>query len=500
MKKKMNKLMGILTGVLGLGLTHAVMSQQDDSEAVRAQGGTGFTINSLRIFEPTESTSYLEDGEVVPATRAQGGTGFKIRYRAVDADPNAIEGTLDEVELINVFKGPVVSLDPLQVFAVDSLTSSQTFLADGIQLNDLQLGDEVKVSGFVDQNSFMLMTRIERVDALTEWKLTGYVEGLFGNQFNINGQAVFFNAGMVSGCGAPLQNGDRVEVHADVQPGFVLGDTLTSTQSVECVEEQVTADVSSDIVILEGFIDGLLTGGDFVLAGQTIEVSGATRYIRGRPSDIQSLIKVEVEGDPIMGNGGIDADKIRFLEPRINLTLPVEPSDFVGNQFNVAGVTLTVTPQVTDPDGIISNGLTETTRIRFRGYDYGQGELYISRLQQQGGVDYDDVNVTGLVTEINQPSIAVFGVSIDTTTASFLDQGGLPISAAVFFASIELGAEVEVDGASLDPFTDEISGGTIQLLEMPETFVEPKGQNEEVVIGLGTLTSTPDLIFSDSFE
>ena len=87
-----------------------------------------------------------------------------------------------------------------------------------------------------------------------------------------------------------------------------------------------------------------------------------------------------------------------------------------------------------------------------------------------------------------------------TTTASFLDQDGIPISAGVFFASVELGAEVEVEEASLDPVTDEISGGTIQILEMPESFVEPKGQNDEVVIGLGTLSSTPDFIFSDSFE
>lgn len=501
MKKNMNKLMGILTGVLGLGMTTAVMAQQNDKEAVRAQGGTGFRINDIRTFTPTENTLYTEDGEVISSTRAQGGTGFKIRYKAIEADPNATEGTLDEVELINVFKGPLVSLDPLQVFDVDSLVTGKTHLADGVTLGDLQLGDEVKVSGFVDQNSFFVFTRVERVDALTEWKLTGYVSDLSANQFNINNQTVMFNAGMVSGCSGSLQNGDRIEVLANVQPGFLLGDTVTTTQSVQCVEEQVIADAASDIVIIEGYIDGLLGGGDFLLAGQTIEVSGSTKYIRGRPVDIQSLIKVEVEGDPIMGTGGIAADKIRFLEPRINLTLPVEPSQLVGNQFNVAGITLNVTPQVVDPDLIIANGLTETTRIRFRGYDYGQGQLFISRLQQQGMVDYDDVNVTGLITAINDPEISLFGVAVDTTTSVFLDEDALPISAAAFFAAIELGAEVEVDGASLIPGTDDISGGVVQLLELPESFPQPSGgQNKDVVIGLGTLTATPDLIYSNSFE
>ncbi len=470
------------------------------TDEIRAQGGTGFKINNIRIFEADEDTVYKEDGVVVPDTRAQGGTGFKIRYKAFDVDPNVTQGTLEEINLINVYKGPVVSTNPLKVFNVDSLTTGRTFFTDGLTTDDIELGDEVMVSGFVDSFSNVLMTRVEKVDQLSEWKLTGYVDSFTGNQFSINNQLIIYSAPAFEDCNGPLVNGSLVEVMASTVPGFGLGDPVNSVTVIRCIDDAVVPQAADDTVISDGFIDALLSGGDFILAGQDVHVTQTTKYIRGRADDIQTGVKVEVEGLADLVTGDITADKIRFIEPRMNLTLPVEPADLVGNQFNVAGVTLTTTPQTTDPDDILGMGISQTTQIRFRGYDYGSGELYITRLNQSGNVDFDDVSLTGFVTQIGSSIIEIFGVSVDTTGTQFVGLNGQVITAVDFFNTVVLGAEVELEEATLNAVTNEISGGTLTLIELPESVLAASKLPASDVIGIGTVTNLPDILFNSSFE
>lgn len=502
---KNNKIMKIRFNILillSLCISVSTLNAaESENDTIRAQGGTGYKINNLRIFTVDQNTVYKEDGEIIPETRAQGGTGYKIRYKATEVNPNITQGTLAEVDLINIYKGPVVSVSPFRLFNIDNLIGNQTHFANGLNLEDIQLGDMVSASGFIDNGSVAIMTRIEATENLEQWKLSGYVDDMSSNQFRINDQVVIFSASVISDCLHPLNEGDFVEVNADAINDFMLGDDLNTVTSIKCVDESIIPDNTSDKLILEGMIDAI-DGGGFILSGQNITVTNSTRFIRGRADDIQERIKIEVEGTSNPELTAIIASKIRFLEPRINLTLPVRPQDLSAGQFNVAGVSVLITPQVIDPDEVLINGLDEEKQLQFKGYDYGDDNLYLTRIQQRGQVDYNDVSLSGSVTAINEPTIKVFGVLVDTTGAVFMDLDNHPISSSEFYQLAVIGAELKIENAALSGVNNSISGGVISLVEMPNDEFELSAAvpPSQTVFGVGTVTSLTDAIFDATFD
>ncbi len=477
-------------------ITFLIQPQQLWADS-RAQGGTGFKINHLRTFVADENTVYKLDGEDINQTKAQGGTGFKIRYKAAASNPSLTQGTLNEIELITLFKGPVLATYPTRIFNISTQISHQTHVVND---TPLQVGDFVLVSGFVDSESVAIATRIEVVENLSEWKINGYIQQLSPNTFQINDQQVSYEPADVINCQGPLSNGQHVELKATPAPGFQLGDVLTSVVSVECVNEEVIPDLPDSSVIIEGMIDGVTQNGDFNITGQAVVVTAQTRYIKGRPEDIQNQIKIEVEGQADPVSGVVEATKIRFLEPRFNMTLPVEPADVSMGQIYAAGMTFLLTEQTQDPDNLLTNGLLETSQLQLKGYDQGNGELYVTRIHQRGQVDYQAIEANGLVTQINAPVIHLFGVNLDTSGAEFYDMNGQPINQQAFFAQLIMGTELSVTDASLDRQTGLISGGRIDVLELDTAEPRVNDSGAFTVLGVGTLSGVSDPIFTTGFE
>ena len=484
-------------------LSCCASADEQNPVTIMAQGGTGFKINNLRDFEVNEDTVYKEDDVLIPQTRAQGGTGYKIRYRVTDTSANLLEGTLSEINLINLYKGPVMSLSPLRVFDVDNLITGNTVWIDDLTPDQLNLGDPLKVSGFVDTESLLLVTRIERVEPLTEWKLSGVVSQLNADNFRLNQQLIGFQLSDLVNCDGFLIPGIYVEVFLDPIPNFSLGDAIPAVDRIECVDRKVYPEEDGGEVIIDGVVDFVEPDDDFYIAGQLIDVDNRTKYNRGKAEDVQPRIKVVVEGTADINSGDVSADRVRFIEPRVNLTVPVRPEDQVGLQFFVAGIVLNVTPQTLDPDDLL-DGITETTQIRFKGYDYGDGDVYITRVNERGQANFDEVSINGEVNAISQPLMELFGVTVDTTGAVFSGLDGEPLTSSEFFSQLVPGAEVELEDGSLDEVTGIISGGSISLDELPEGTDDEasdfRAQGGTGVRGIGTISATPDVIFIGSFD
>ena len=492
--------MKITLSIIYLSLCSVVMAADDSSKHIKAQGGTGFTINNIRTFEVDENTIYKEDGEIIPEIRAQGGTGYKIRYRASEVNPNITQGLMNEVELISIYKGPVTATDSLQVFDIDALLSDNTYIAGAKTLDQLTLGDQVIVSGFIDSNSVAMVTRVELVDSLKAWKISGYVNALSANQLFINNQAVNFDPSDVYNCQPGLSLGDFIEVDASADINYTSGLPINTVTSINCVDQSIIPDTNNDNVIIEGMVDSVSMTGDFVLTGQQVLVTPTTRYIRGRAEDLQMNIKVEVEGTVDTLTGDMEAVKVRFLEPRINIIAPVLPENLSENQFQVAGQTFLVSPQTLDPDGILNaGGLNEAKQLQFRGYQSG-GVVNITRINQRGQADYNDVKLTGLVTAIDDPMFDLFGVTIDTLGSVFFNEQGQPITVTDFFSTIIQGTDIMIESATLDAGTGIISGGFITIEQIEDDLMRNNKLPNSNVIGVGTITSLPDIIFQSSFE
>lgn len=497
------KVIFLITTILSFSI---VYGQSKSDNQILGQGGTGIIINDIRNFSTNQATVYKEDGEIISQTRGQGGTGFKTRYRiGSDVTPDITGGTITEIDLINTHKGPVTSLDPFKIFNVDALITSDTFFDDNLTFEDIVLGEELKVSGFVDSNSTLIVSRIERDDdPLTEWKISGYVSALTATQFNLQNQVVEIGAVMPDDCAMGFADGEFVEVKANPDALFTTGSPLTTVTDIDCVPEGIVT-LPGDVipVALEGIIDfeDIELNNLFAIAGQQINVDGSTAYINGEIDDIVVGAKVEVEGLMNTTTSIIDALKVKFKEVRFKFEEPVLPSDVItGESISIYGQTVFTTPQLRDEDGIIGFGLGSETQVEVRGYADTDGNLYATRVRERGNPDTNDVSADGSVTAINDPMIEIFGVVVDTTGSVFFDINGMPISSIDFFNSIAIGTEVEVEEATVNQMTNVITGGIIRIDEEEDStrFYDKAGTNEG--LGIGVITNKPDLIFTNSFE
>lgn len=478
----------------------------NDDNHLKGQGGTGIFINDSRQFDLDQFTIIKEDGQQVPSLNGQGGTGFKVRYQvSSDVNSTMTGGTLEEIDFINTHKGPVTSLDPFMIFNVESLITANTFFDDGVTLENIVLGEELKVSGFVDTNSSLIVSRIERDnDPLTEWKLSGYVSNLTATHLNIGTQLVEIGSAIIDNCVGGLQNDAFVEIKSVPDPAFTLGSTLTSVTKIECVAPGVGGDPGSTLpTAVEGIVDfeDIEFNSLFSIAGQIITIDGNTLYINGEVDDIVIGAKVEVEGFINTTTSEIAAVKVKFKEVRFKFEEPVLPGDVsVGESIQLFGRTILNTPQLRDEDGIMGSGLSEATQVEVRGYADRDGNLYATRVRERGNPDANDVRADGQITSIADPIIEVNGVVVDTSSSVFFDLNNTPISSAQFFAQVAIGTEVEVEDSSVNESTNVISAVIVRIDEPDDLTVlnGMKGFNQG--LGIGTVTGLTDLIFKNSFE
>ncbi len=492
----------LLAFILILGIEYAGASD----ELIMGQGGTGITINDIRNFQTNQATVFKEDGEIVPGITGQGGTGFKVRYRiASDVSPDITAGTVTEIDLINTHKGPITSLDPFRVFNVDAMLTANTFYDDNLSFGDIVVGDELKLSGFVDANSSLLVSRVEADnEPLTEWKLSGYVSGLNSTQFNIQNQVVIFGGVTPDDCDFGLENGDFVEIKAMPDAMFVAGSPLSTVTKIECKPEGIIT-LPGDVipVALEGLVDfeSIEFNNFFTIAAQQINVSGTTVYINGEIDDIVVGAKVEVEGLMNTSTSVIEAFKVKFKEVRFKFEEPVLPVDVVtGQSIQLFGQIILSTPQLRDEDGIMNSGLAAATQVEVRGYADRDGNLYATRVRERGNPDANDVRADGQITAINAPFIEVYGVTVDTSSSIFFDTNGAAMNATDFFAAIAVGSEVEVEDAVVNEMTNVISGGIIRIDEDDDVSRSNHMLGASEGLGIGVITSGADLIFRNSFE
>ncbi len=496
----MKKLIILATSLLIFSIAFAEVSL---TVPIKAQGGTGLKINDIRNFEVTENTVYREDGVIISDTRAQGGTGYKIRYKATATNQNVTTGQLEELNLINIYKGPVLSVSPLKIFNNPVLINSDTYFSNGKLVEHLMGGEGVLLSGYIDNQSLAVVTRVELVDDLDQWKISGYVTDLTDNQFVLNNQVIDYLPENLRSCNSALDNYTFVEVLADPVVGFELNDSIDTVIEVNCVDRSVTTDSRHGSVIVEGMIDAVNLGDTFTLAGQHIKTRNSTKYIRGRASDIQERIKVEVQGKYDSVNNSIHADKVRFLEARINIKLPVRPKDFNHSTIDLAGVSFVTTTQTLDPDGVLEHGINDPMQLQLSGYVSDSTELTVTKIVERGSVDYEDVDLSGEISLIQGPMISVFGIYMNTSETEIYDENGMPISEETFYTLISIGTSVSIEGANFDLGSGIVSSGLIKIEDLPEINDKNHKQfnpNQNTVYGVGRITSSIDEVFISKFE
>lgn len=340
----------------------------------------------------------------------------------------AVKGTVDVVNNASTsweVMGQTVRLD-------DGGTLSGTPIA----------GDLVEVSGLVKPGGVIVATIVEEKNALTEYKIKGYISSVdTGAQtFVIGGKTINYAGANISDLGGNPAADMLVEVKADAD-----ADPLVAT----VVEPDGPSVSSASHIEVEGYISGISGTNPnftFTISGQDVTTNSSTTFETGNNTYLANNVKVEVEGS--LSGGTLTASKVSL---RDSVRAEGDITSLSGNSFNITGMTgITFTVDTNTEYNSSSDALSDFSNgshVRLRGVPTGAASVLITRLDERsadtklylrGPAESDD----------DTGSITVLGEVVDISGfVTFKDQDdGTVANAGTFLGMVSVGTPVKMSG------------------------------------------------------
>ncbi len=442
-------------------------------------GGTGNAIVGKTVVGPisgfgsvivngtrynTDQANFMIDG--VPGTQADLKVGQIVVLKS-DNNNNAQSVSYEEI-----VEGPVAGLDVNagtfmvleQLVIVDNLTSFDDDI-NPENIEGLTNGMIVEISGEHDANGDIRATRIDKSDDDdNDYEVHGVVENHdpVAMTFYIGDLRVGYANAELDDFGADgIQNGDLVEVEGST---FLNDGTLVATEVENENDDDDDRDGDDDD---EGEISGLITSVDsatrFTIGTTTVIITDNTEFEDGSAADLVLNANVEVEGQ-FNENGELVAEEIEF-EDRSDTEVEgrIDAIDTVNRTITVGGITFAVTDTTRFEDDDDDNDQTFSfenlavgDHVEIDGYEDASGTLIATKVEREADDDDDndndndndesDTEIEGAVSEIGSDHLVVAGrtIFVDANTAYELNDR--EVSAAEFFAAVQIGDIVEVEG------------------------------------------------------
>ncbi len=425
-------------------------------------------INDIREFAIDANTQILWDGNVITEQELMirsTGPGGPADVNVVasvdigtDVSPDFTSGTAVAIRVDNMIKGPVTSLNPLQVLGQDVVLTADTnyFENDAPSANyPLALNDAIEINGFADNNNINIVSRIERKTlGLPVWKLVGIASApLTTGDFNVGSQEVSLGSVVPDNCtGGVVSPGDFVEVKAAEDPLFNPGAILTTVTAVECRTPGLAIPANASGTVLEAQVEGLVTSViPLVVNGQTVTTGPGTVYTGGSALDVIIGAKLEAEGDLDTTTGILAANQIRLRGRQVRIEAPAALP--LGASFPILeNITINTSSLTEDDDGLIGAG-NGNRQVEVLGFLDANDQVIATRVRDRGPADPGQVRLRGPVgsntcdpTGIGDRDFDILTVTVDTSTAgSFAGIDGTSLSEQAFCDQATTGNFVEVE-------------------------------------------------------
>ena len=426
-------------------------------------GGTGFSSGTITGFGSvfvngvefnTDDAIITVDGDL--ASESDLGIGMVVVVEA-DFDGNGLSGKAKRIMYEETVVGSVDTVnlvDESMVVLGQTVRTDQATVFDGVDFDDLDVGNIVEVSGFTSSSGIVQATRIEFksdrfVANATELEVTGIVENLneAAMTFRIGGLVIDYSSAVLTDLlDGGLSNGSLVEVESIEER---VGGVLTASR-VEGQEFDLT-DFGGLRAELEGVVTEFVSPSEFDVNGIPVRTDENTSFENGTADDIAPDVKLEVEGT-VDANGVLRADEIEFdLDATVEIDADVQAVDAQDSTLLLLGITVAVNQETVVRDASDAEvqpfGL-EDIRIGDRVVVLGNpmGNVVTAvRLERTNPAL--EVELEGPVTANSNPTFEILGVTAVTTIdTEFKDSNDVPISAAEFFAGLQVGAIAEVAG------------------------------------------------------
>jgi hypothetical protein len=428
-------------------------------------GRTGLSVGPVTTFGSivvngvrydTSSTDFTVDG--TPGSESDLRVGDIVIVSGTVND-DGVTGTADSVIYDDIVTGPVESIDvagnSLVVMGQVVLVRPETLFDDDFSpasLEGVAVDQVIEVSGVFDANGDIVASRIEPEEPGEEFEVQGPVTNLdsANSRFNIGTLTVDYSTATLEDFpGGEISEGDLVEASGS---GFGASGEFIAA-SVE-LEDDFPDFGEDDYIEIEGYITRYVSAEDFDVSGIPVTTTSATEFEDGTAADLALNVKIEVEGN-FNADSVLVAEEVEIERDNdVGVSATVDSVDEEASTVIVLGIPVIVGASTlieddsaaeVDPLTLADVNAGDYVEVRGRETAGGSGEILAARFERKD--PEEDAELTGIVTEVSEPTLTILGVTIQTNgSTDFEDANGNPISSAAFFADVKVGSFVEVKG------------------------------------------------------
>ncbi|HEU4623852.1 MAG TPA: DUF5666 domain-containing protein [Steroidobacteraceae bacterium] len=356
----------------------------------------------IRIDDLSGAESQLRVGQVITlkgSINNDGTTG-----KATDIDfASDVRGPIAQVDVDNltaVVLGQTVRIDDSTVFD------------DGLQIESLQAGTFVQVSGYANAAGELLASRVDPASPSASLQVKGVVQSLdtVAHTFHINSLTVDYSTATPP---ATLANGITVLVRGS---GFAPSGALIAP-IVQAIGPPSFA--ANDKGQISGVVTTFTSASDFVVGTQRVVTDGST-VIAPNGATVALNARVDVQGT-FNASGALLATKIQVKPQSLSVVGGlVDAVSAANNTVTVLGVTATVSSATSFEDKSSQKiRLFKLADVRTGDYvevrgtpDTNSGGLAATLVERDK--PNTSVYVQGQVLALNAPNFTVLGITVAT--------------------------------------------------------------------------------------
>ena len=413
----------------------------------------------------TDDASIIIDGE--EGTEDDLGVGMVVIVQgSVNADNTT--GTADVVIFDDEVEGPISAIEINQdgdakriaVLGIQIIVERTGTVFEDVTFESLAVDDVVEVSGFVEGNSTLRATRIERKGSFQEGttaiELKGEISNLGASEFTLSGFVVDFSSAVFDDGAtvSDLVDGVVVEVKG------TLANSRISATEVELEDDFIEQFDDDDELRVQGLISNFVGLEAFDVKGVTVDATNAV--LRPAGLVLNDGVAVEVKG--VLSGGILQASEIESRRGRIELEAAVREidadSDTITLGFSAGDISFQVDVRTLfddDTDQLAVLTLADLAIgdfLEVEAYQDGD-QLIATRVDRE---DSDEEMIQAPVEGFTEGSdITVLGVTFGVVGAEFESLAGGEISSSAFFQQVQIGDLVKIeDDEPADGVADSI--------------------------------------------
>ncbi|NHA13633.1 DUF5666 domain-containing protein [Thioalkalivibrio sp. XN279] len=444
---------------------------------------TGFgSIVVAGVRYDTAGAAITVEGQ--PATQSALEVGDVVLVAGTVND-DGVTGVAERVIADDVLEGPVESIDlstgEFRVLAQTVVVTADTIFDDDFALRSLEglaSGDIVEIAGFLGDGR-IVATRVDRDDSNDGFEVAGFVTSLDSGArtFKINDLVVDYTTAAIDDDfpgGAPAE-GELVEAEGiRFENGTLFANNLDfwgNRPRVACDGFDDGDDDGDCDVEIQGYVSAVASASSFELNGVPVTINSGTSFEDGTAADIALNVRLEVDGF-INAEGVVVATEIDFEDDErpIEIEARVQAVDLDNSVITLLGIRVQLNNRTRFED------FSSAQAFPFRAADIRVGDYLevigvpsedasadvIATKVERDDDDDNTVSLQGFVEALAQPDLAILGVTVQTTVGTEFELGDNEASQAEFFAAIQVGELVDVDGIQVGDRTilaDEVELG-----------------------------------------